>query len=139
VELHWQAKIRGPDFAPQTFQLRTVTHQQLKDSKGRLIPTVVASHLTETAQQEIAKAVRSHQDQLLALLAEDKKNCRLSHTELAKKLGWKMGSGAPYKVRVTRTIDALKKAKVITVNSRGEITITAAGKEALKKEGGDGE
>jgi hypothetical protein len=28
VELHWQGKIRGPDFAPTHFQLRTVTHER---------------------------------------------------------------------------------------------------------------
>jgi hypothetical protein len=44
VEVHWQGKFRGPDFQPMMFQLKTVTHERLKDSKGRLIPTVVASH-----------------------------------------------------------------------------------------------
>jgi hypothetical protein len=43
VEIHWQGKIRGPDFAPISFLLKSVTHERLKDSKGRLIPTVVAS------------------------------------------------------------------------------------------------
>jgi hypothetical protein len=39
IELHWQGKFRGPDFAPITFQVKTVTHQDLKDSKGRLVFT----------------------------------------------------------------------------------------------------
>ena len=50
VELHWQGKLRGPDFAPVIFLLRSVTHEELKDTKGRLISTVVAEHLSDTAQ-----------------------------------------------------------------------------------------
>jgi hypothetical protein len=54
VELHTQGKFRGPEFAPISFQLRTVTCGALKDSKGRSIPTVVAMPLSEAGQEEIA-------------------------------------------------------------------------------------
>lgn len=37
VELHWQGKFRGHEFAPILFTLPTVTHEQLKDSRGRLV------------------------------------------------------------------------------------------------------
>ena len=47
VELHWAGKFRGPDFAPMTFQLRSVTHERLKDSKGRPIPTVLCEPISE--------------------------------------------------------------------------------------------
>ena len=66
IEVHWQGKFRGPDFAPLTFTVRTVTHELLKDSKGRLIPTVVASYLSEIGQQELANVARSNEDKLLA-------------------------------------------------------------------------
>jgi hypothetical protein len=33
VEVHWQGKFRGADFAPLSFRLRKVTHERLKDSK----------------------------------------------------------------------------------------------------------
>jgi len=49
VELHWQGKFRGVDFAPFSLQLKTVTHERLKDTRGRLIKTVVAQHLSEAA------------------------------------------------------------------------------------------
>lgn len=39
TEFHTQGKFRGVEFAPMYFMIRTVTHQDLKDSKGRLIPT----------------------------------------------------------------------------------------------------
>jgi hypothetical protein len=50
VEMHWQGKFRGPDFAPLSFQLRTVNHERLKDGKGRPLPTVFACPLSDDAQ-----------------------------------------------------------------------------------------
>src|SRR5262249_29381012 len=47
VTVSTQGKFRGPDFAPLSFQLATMTHQDLKDSAGRTIPTVVASYLSD--------------------------------------------------------------------------------------------
>ena len=41
TELHWQGKFRGPDFALLHFMLRTVTHERLVTSTGRIMPTVV--------------------------------------------------------------------------------------------------
>src|SRR5262249_5890912 len=41
TEMHWQGKFRGPEFAPMNFLIKTVTHEDLKDSDGRLIPTVI--------------------------------------------------------------------------------------------------
>ena len=56
VELHWQGKLRGPDFSPLQFQLETVTCESLKDSRGRLIPTVVARPLSEENRLELARS-----------------------------------------------------------------------------------
>ncbi len=50
--VHWQGKFRGPDFAPIPFHLMTVTTPTLKDSKGRLIPTVVAKPLSDTERSQ---------------------------------------------------------------------------------------
>jgi hypothetical protein len=130
--MHWQGKFRGPDFAPMTFQLRTVTHERLKDRKGRLLPTVVASHLSDIGQQEIAKANRAREDDLLKAIAEDPS---ASLTELAIRLGWKMRDGKPYKVLVSRTLTALKNAKLVA-KDRDEYTITPKGKKAAGKDAG---
>jgi hypothetical protein len=45
--LHWQGKFRGADFAPLQFLIRTVTHQDLKDSGGKLLPTIIAEHISD--------------------------------------------------------------------------------------------
>jgi hypothetical protein len=111
VEMSTQGKFRGPDFAPFFFQLRTVTHERLKDSKGRLIPTVVAWPLSEQGREEIAKAMRSKEDELLIALL-DPANRKASKTDLARRLGWKMGNGDPYRVMVSRVLQALRKEKL---------------------------
>jgi hypothetical protein len=129
VVLHWVGKFRGPDFAPMSFQLRTVTHERLKDSKGRLLPMVVASHLSEMAQSEIAKVQRSREDQLLAILID---HGNASQAELATLLGWKMRDGRPYKVLVARTLDKLEDEKLIK-HERDGYTLTPAGEKAADK------
>ena len=101
VEVHWQGKFRGPDFAPLSFQMRTVTHERLKDRKGRLLPTVVACFLSDAAQREMATVARSREDALLKILAA---NPTASRADLANLLGWKMRNGQPYKVLVGRTL-----------------------------------
>jgi hypothetical protein len=70
VELHWQGKYRGPDFAPITFQLKTVTHECLRDSRDRLIPTVIASPLSEEGRQALAAAGQAHNTDLLGAIAD---------------------------------------------------------------------
>ena len=54
IELHWQGKYRGVEFAPLHFMLKTVTHQDLKDSAGSLIPTVICEHINERAKEQVA-------------------------------------------------------------------------------------
>jgi hypothetical protein len=130
IEVHWQGKFRGPDFAPMSFQLRTVTHERLKDSKGRLLPTVVASDLSEIAQEEMAIVARSHENMLLKVLSD---NADASLTDLAKLLDWKTRDGKPYKMLVSRVLTTLTKAKLIS-KDRGAYTLTPKGVKAISKD-----
>ncbi len=50
IELHWQTKLRGPDFAPVNFLLRSVTHEELKDTKRA--PSTFR-------QQDVTRAVKA--------------------------------------------------------------------------------
>jgi len=130
VELHWQGKFRGPDFAPLQFLLKTVTHERLKTSRGRLIPTVIASHLTEDAQEAMANATRSNEDRLLV---EIERNGKASLTRLAVALGWYYKNGGANKTQVKRAADALAKAKFIT-RERDGFAITEKGRQALPRQ-----
>lgn len=133
VELHWQNKLRGPDFAPVNFLLRSVTHEELKDTKGRLIPTIVAAYLSDTAQEEMTKASRCDEDLALQALAS---NPRASFAELAASLGWYAKMGKPNRSKAQRTLARLQRDKLIK-KERGRYEITEKGQKALKQKGAD--
>ena len=129
VELHWQVKFRGLDFAPIAFLLRSVTHERLKTSRGKLIPTVIAEHLSETAQQDLGRTARYNEDKLLTAIAD---NGKLSVSEYARACGWFLRNGEPHKSKVARVKAQLQGAKLIAVE-RGEVVLTEKGEKAVKK------
>ena len=116
VRLHWQGKFRGPDFAPITFQLRSVSHERLRDTKNRVITTVIAEPLSEMAEQELTKAARSDEDRLLQAIATDP---TASIAALAKTLGWLTAKNEPHKSKVHRALGRLKDAKLLATE-RGQ-------------------
>jgi hypothetical protein len=128
TELHWQGKFRGVDFAPLFFQLKTVTHERLKDSKGGLIPTVISTWLTEKAKEEMDRNVDTDRLRVLAILAEDR---TISLTDIATKMGWKpYRDGKPNKSMAQRHINSLIARKWVDRDLR----ITASGEKTLKGE-----
>jgi hypothetical protein len=131
VEMHWQGKFRGPDFAPMNFLIQTVTHQDLKDSDRRLIPTVIAEHIGEQAKEEIAAAARVNENRVLQLLND---NPALTLATLATAMGWILHSGEPNKMKAKRIIEELKRAKLVKETRAGRYQITSEGKKALKGE-----
>lgn len=131
VELGWQGKFRGPDFAPISFILRSVTCERIKDSKGRLIPTIVAGHLSETARGEMASVARTNENKLLRALSE---NENASYADLAVQLAWTLRSGQPNKMLVKRTLEKLKRDKLVTFD-RDHWEIADKGKRVLERQG----
>jgi hypothetical protein len=129
VTLHWQGKYRGPDFAPIPFQLHTVTTELLKDSKGRLIPSVVAVPLSDEERGQADANSRRDEDHLLMTIHN---GGRKSMTDLAAVLNWTTNSGKPNKSRVQRASERLKKAKMIKVE-RGTLVLTTAGTKEAKR------
>jgi hypothetical protein len=124
VTFHWHSKLRGPDFAPVSFLLRAVTHERLKDSKGRLLWTVVAGRLSEAAQEEMAKVARADEDLLLQVV---NKNPGASVADLARHLHWMTTKGEPHKSKVQRAIKRLLGAKLLS-RERGRLSVTEKGK-----------
>src|SRR5262249_52280437 len=123
-------KFRGPEFAPMNFLIKTVTHQELKDSDGRLLPTVICEALTDQASEDIAAAGRKDEDQILALIDADPK---VSLSKLAQSMNWKLHDGGPNKMRAKRCVDSLKGDKLIK-ETRCRYVLTDEGKKALKNE-----
>jgi hypothetical protein len=130
VELHWQTKFRGPDFAPTHFMLESVTHERLKDTKGRLITTVIARHLSDKAQEELAKVARSNEDLVLKAISE---NPTASIADIAKELGWYLAGNKPHKSKVHRAIMTLKRAKLVATE-RNMLSVTDKGRKTLRKD-----
>jgi hypothetical protein len=130
VHLHWQGKYRGHDFAPVSFQLKSVTHELLKDSKGRQLTTVMAAPLSDVGEKAIKDAAGQHQDELLEIL--DGKGRGASLEELARLLGWLSSNGKPNKGLVHRTAQTLKNQKLVKNARKGGLELTPAGKAELR-------
>jgi hypothetical protein len=131
TELHWFRKFRGPEFAPMNFLIKTVTHQDLKDSDGRLIPTVICEYLTENAKEEIATAKRKDEDEVLRMIES---GLATSYRTIATAMGWKLHSGEPNKTKAERCVNNLKRGKLLTDTRSGRWKITPEGTKALKGE-----
>src|SRR5262249_43589655 len=99
VEVYWQGKFRGPDFAPIHFVLRGVTSEKLKDSNGRLMSTVIAQPASEEDQEAMAKAATADQNKLLKAIADDP---RASIATLALACGWTTKNGKANRPKVQR-------------------------------------
>jgi hypothetical protein len=129
VTLHWQGKYRGPDFAPLPFELHTVTTDRLRDSKGRLIPSVVATPLSDKERGEADARSRKDEDDVLLMIAGGD---RRSQTDIAMLLNWTTKDGKPYRARVQRGAERLKKSKLVTVE-RGSYALTPKGKKEAER------
>jgi hypothetical protein len=128
IELHWQGKFRGPDFAPISFELKQVTHQRLKDKRGRLLPTVVARPLSDLAKENISKANNADEDAFLRLIA---KHPKASLAELATMMGWLLPGSRPNRGKAQRMANALVKAKMITKGFQGKLKLTKDGEKTV--------
>jgi AAA domain len=129
TELHWQGKYRGVEFAPMHFMLKTVTHERLKDSKGRLMPTVISEWISDRAKEEIAAKKITDENEVLAFIAA---NPKATQEAIAIQMGWKLYNGEPNRMRAGRCIKTLLKAKLIQETRAGNYTLTKDGKAALE-------
>jgi hypothetical protein len=129
VSLHWQGKFRGPDFAPISFELETVTSPNLRDSKGRTIPSVVARALTDQERSRAEANAGGDEDALLLAIAD---NPRASFAGLAVALGW-ISSKGENKAKVKRCADRLKADRLVKPDRRGTLCLTEKGETEVKR------
>jgi hypothetical protein len=123
TRLHWQGKFRGPDFDAIPFELLEVRPPQLKDSKGRSIPTVVASVLGASDERSREDVARRDEDTLLLAMRDTP---GASVAQLLASTMW------PYKSRVSRTMDRLRTERFVE-KKRGKWWLTKAGKAEAEK------
>ncbi len=134
IELHTQGKFRGVDFAPMHFLIKTVTHQDVKDSSGRLIPTVICEWISDREKESIAAQKVSDEDAVLQHIAD---NPKASLASIAIAMDWKLYSGEPNKMKASRCIKALLKHKLIKETRSGTYRLTPEGNAALGKKDED--
>ncbi|MBK1668325.1 hypothetical protein CKO28_09790 [Rhodovibrio sodomensis] len=131
TELHWCGKLRGPGFEPIPFNLSKRTSDSVKDSKGRLIPNVVAEPLAETELQSVEAKARRDEDALLERMLNDPSG---SMADWCRQLGWVGAKGEPYKSKVQRALAQLQDDRLVH-KFRGRWTLTKAGKDEAKRRG----
>ncbi|MEI5680653.1 MULTISPECIES: AAA family ATPase [unclassified Mesorhizobium] len=125
VKLHWQGKHRGPDFEPVVFDLQTVTAPLLKDTRGRDVPTVMATAMSDGDVRSRKQAARNDEDE--AILRVEQGSTTTS--QVAKAADW-LVDGQPHKRRAQTALDKLRKSKLVEYVDRKGWKLTAAGNEA---------
>ena len=129
VELHWQGKFRGPEFAPIPFKLIPGTTEKLKDTKGRLIWTVTAAPIDQAEKTKMEATAEGKADALLILL---NKETNLSQLQMAERLGWFYKTGGGNKTAVERMLNKLKAEKLVEHQGRCWL-LTKNGKAAATR------
>ena len=85
------------------FLIKTVTHQDLKDRKGRLIPTCLAELIGEQATDDIAAQRAADEKQVLELISL---NPKISMANIATAMNWQLYTGEPNRMRAKRRVDS---------------------------------
>lgn len=122
-------KFRGPEFAPLSFELETVTHPRLIDSRGRPIKTVIAKHVTMDGAERLEAQAEVDADRVLRAID---RHPRARLTDLAKDLGWFLRDGSPHHMKVKRAAVILAKAKLVE-ERRDRWALTAKGQKELNE------
>jgi hypothetical protein len=126
--LHWQGKIRGPDFDPLTYRLKSVA-TGCRDTRGRDVLTIIANPIDDIeASNEAAQAV-ANEDAVLKTLHD---NPAWSFANIATAVGWVSDEGKPEKWRVQRALKRLDRDKLVR-KFRGKWRVTEAGEKAIKE------
>lgn len=130
--LHWQGKLRGSDFDPLPFVLRSTRVPGLVDAKNRPLVSVVAEAQSPEGAANVAKQAISDENAVLFWL-QKQPGCSLA--SIAEEAGWVNERGQPMKAKVQRCLERLKADKLVKVHRRKWV-ITDAGKAELGKEKG---
>jgi hypothetical protein len=129
--LHWLGKFRGPEFEPITFEMETVESDQVKDAKGRKMPSVVAKPVSEIKMQFAETRTEREEITLLNFIASNKNS---SIAELAIKCNFISAGGNPQKSKVYAMCQRLTEEKLL--ERRGsKFRITPKGKKEINWEG----
>ena len=97
--MHWQVKLRGPEFAPLVFELERFETDSIKDAKGRLMPTILAKPMLVARVSQLARDNLTAENRLLISLRDNPAlsleqrgtDCGGLHKEKVRRIFQKMG------------------------------------------------
>lgn len=127
TELHWQGKIRGPDFLPLGYRLREVP-TGMSDEKDRPEMTVIAEPMSEEAVADQAKQTLVHEDFVLRALRDHP----MGQAEIARTIGWVEEDGRPSRTHRSWVYRALQ---VLTADGLVRPARSTGGKYELTGKG----
>jgi hypothetical protein len=131
TELHWQGKIRGPDFSPLGYRLRPVPTGFI-DRRDREVMTIVAEPMSEEAVADHANQTRTNEDAVLRMLRD---HPEWSFSQMAREAGWVSQDDKPERWRVQRAIASLNEDKLVEQTRKGDPwKLTQRGEDALGKD-----
>jgi hypothetical protein len=136
TSLHWQGKFRGPEFEAMAFDLRTVSCDRVRDSKGRRMPSVVAVPITEDGAERKEKVAEEEEKTVLRLIHVDK---QASFTSMARAAGFVLPDGTPSKAKVQRVVERLKADKLVFKHRGSKYRLTKKGCREIKVKWDDDE
>jgi hypothetical protein len=128
--LHWHGKIRGPEFEPITFKLETARSDKVVNANGDLMPSVVASPISEFEAEANAKEQHTDENLILGILLV---NPPISLANIARKANWTTGTGEPARTKVNRLCHGLRDDGLITLK-RKHWRLTNAGRKLVSGE-----
>lgn len=119
--LHWHRKKRGPDFDPIPFEF----HGKTVIEAGMKVPTVVATHITDSRALEIRRGRNHDEDRLLFAMSQKPDD---SFATWATTCGW---NGDKAKSKISRILERLKEDKLVTRSRKGWV-LTGLGKDEAR-------
>lgn len=125
--LHWQGKIRGPDFDPLPYRLKTID-TGYRDNFNHPVLTILAHPIDDFEARQTTEQAIANEDAVLQTLANHPK---ASLAEIAQILSWTNDDNKPERWKVQRALQALAGDKLVR-KYRRKWTLTDAGRTTLK-------
>ena len=127
--LHWFGKIRGPDFKPIEFGLRSVKTGYV-DKKKRPVMTIIAEPMSDEEAADRAQTLSAEEDAVLIALRD---HPQWNMSDIARDRGWIDGVGDPLNWKVGRICQRMAEAKMVEKHrKRGHWKITETGLKTIR-------
>jgi hypothetical protein len=129
AELHWSGKIRGADFAPLGYRLRTVK-TGLADEHREPEITVIAEPMSDEELADHGKQILAAEDAVLIALRD---HPEWSMNQIARDRGWLSDNDTPLRMKVLRILRRLGDERFAEQPRKGAPwKITEKGRRALE-------